>query len=233
MGRWSIVFVRYVVLPVSLLHTETVCKFPHYKLGLRGGAGFSNVEKLNQKHLAKIMIQALEEMGFLESARCLERESGMSIMDEGSNVDAHCLKYAFLDGNWELADEILNRTAWASGHIRFPLARQKFLELLLKGRRDMAAECLQAELEPAIVTKRHRSDFMSLARLLCLRPGPDDLQAVGYGGSGLAGRVKALEAAFRCAPPEVYLPPSRLRRLLAQVVRPPPPSRRCAPGCHG
>ena len=177
-------------------------------------------EKLNSVHLTKIIIQALEEMGYLESARCLELESGISVMADCDAEDSLNLKYSVVDGKWDSVGAILDRCDWASGYVRYPLLRQKFLELLAAGRWVAAANCLHTELEPAITTKGHRSDFLNLARVLLLRPRHDELCAVGFVGSGLAGRVKAAEAALQSAPPHLKFPASRLRRLLAQVSWP-------------
>jgi hypothetical protein len=223
-----IAILRVILLQAIVVNTGIILRYAPLRLNLRGGMS-SDINELNQEHLTKIMIQALEEMGCLESARCLERESGIALVADKRAEDALQLKQHILDGNWEQAASILNASEWATGHVRYPIYRQKFLELLESGHRLAAIDCFRSELEPAIATRRHRHDFASLAQRLCLPADPDGLRAGGWGGRGLATRVQAAEAALRCAPPDVHLPASRLRHLLAQVRHPSPLHRHRAP----
>jgi hypothetical protein len=213
-------FLLRATLFCSILgYAENISQIPNFQARLKGGASRRlGPEDINSEHLTKSIIQALEEMGYLESARCLELESGISLVTDSDTEECLRLKYALVDGQWQDVAAILNHSAWAPQHMRYPIFRQKYLELLAAGRSIAAENCLQHDLEPSISTKGQRRDYMKLGRLLLMQPGPEELRAIGYIGSGLAGRVKAADAALQCAPTKVKFPASRLRRLLAQVI---------------
>lgn len=122
------------------------CSRPALRLrGLRGGGPPEQLEDAagilveKEDEVVKIMMQALEGMGLLETARCLERESGISLRD-GQAESVLELERAVLDGRWEDACGILEgaSSSWGTCRARFPVYRQMYLELLEEGHRAAA-----------------------------------------------------------------------------------------------
>ena len=159
MARWPLLLVLLLwntpcspgwIIPAALrgLGAAALPAAPRQTLRLRGGAAAnshcaaSEGESLlveREGEVVRIILQALESMGLLESARCLEREAGVSLRD-GAAADVARLEEAVAEGRWEEACNVLDESgcAWTSARATFPLYRQMFLELLEAGRRDDA-----------------------------------------------------------------------------------------------
>eukprot|EP00961_Rhodomonas_salina_P271660 3670513-Rhodomonas_salina.3 len=59
----------------------------------------------------------MDSLGFMESARTLEGESGISVAD-GPAVVAQQLSDAILEGNWEQASAVMHDASWAGFRVR-------------------------------------------------------------------------------------------------------------------
>ncbi len=101
-----------------------------------------------RRQVVKLMVQAMESFGFPESARKLELESGVALYD-GPALEALELQKSLLDGDWQTVDEILSTASWVDNRMRYMAYRQLYLELLHADRHQEAADCLDANLEPA------------------------------------------------------------------------------------
>jgi len=148
----------------------------------------------------KLMVQAMESFGFPESARKLELESGVALHD-GLALEALELHKSLLDGDWQSVDEILGTASWVDNQMRFMAYRQLYLELLHADRRQEAAQCFDANLQPAAraLAGAQRKEVQNLKSLLS-SPGTR-MPATGslsHERKKLAVRQSSVKATTRC-----------------------------------
>ena len=90
---------------------------------------------LKKKDVLLTVLEFLKSNGYVESMRCLEHESGLSVDNYGNDLDF--LRELVLDGQWEDAENFvspLRKKAGESGfnfeRVMFELRKQRFLELV-------------------------------------------------------------------------------------------------------
>ena len=148
----------------------------------------------------KLMVQTMESFGFPESARKLELESGV-VLHDGPALEALELHKSLLDGDWQIVDEILGTASWVDNQMRFMAYRQLYLELVHANRRQEAAQCLDANLQPAAraLAGAQRKEVQNLKSLLS---SPDTrMPATGslsHEREKLAVRNSSAKATTRC-----------------------------------
>jgi hypothetical protein len=153
-----------------------------------------------RRQVVKLMVQAMESFGFPESARKLELESGVALHD-GPALEALELHKSLLDGDWQSVDEILGTATWVDNQMRFMAYRQLYLELVHADRRQEAAQCLDANLQPAAraLAGAQRKEVQNLQSLLS---SPDTrMPATGslsHERKKLAVRNSSAKATTRC-----------------------------------
>jgi hypothetical protein len=153
-----------------------------------------------RRQVVKLMVQAMESFGFPESARKLELESGVALHD-GPALEALELHKSLLDGDWQSVDEILGTATWVDNQMRFMAYRQLYLELVHADRRQEAAQCLDANLQPAAraLAGAQRKEVQNLQSLLS---SPDTrMPATGslsHERKKLAVRKSSAKATTRC-----------------------------------
>jgi hypothetical protein len=113
------------------------------------------------EEVTRLIIQALDDMGYKEAAANVSRTSGFQL----ENPTVSSLKSAILEGLWDEADELLGGAVDVDGAggagnglilakgadrrmMRFRLKKQKYLELLEGGDTPGALHVLRAELTP-------------------------------------------------------------------------------------
>ena len=89
--------------------------------------------------VVRLMVQAMDSFGFPDSARSLERESGIRLHD-GPALEAMGLQQGLLDGDWSAVDAILSGARWADDTMRYTVYRHLCLELARSGRLEDAAQ---------------------------------------------------------------------------------------------
>jgi hypothetical protein len=101
--------------------------------------------------VVRLMVQAMDEYGFPESARSLERESGVLLHDDTA-LEALGLQASIRDGDWARVEGILDAASWADNRMRFDSYRQLYLELVQAGDLEQAAQCLESKVTPCALT---------------------------------------------------------------------------------
>jgi WD repeat-containing protein 26 len=189
----------------------------------------------DREEVARLLIQGLNDLGYVDSANALRRESGYEL--ESPTVAA--FRDSVLNGEWSEAESLLfGSTARNEGGVRlnhghlshydgFPLAegtdkddlrfqlrKQKYLELLEERDHAGALMVLRHELTPL---HRDVSQLHILSGLMVC-PTPEDLrlQAAWDGAHGTSRHTLLSELSDSISP-SVMIPEHRLATLLNQV----------------
>lgn len=134
----------------------------------------------SREEVTRILIQALDDLGYTEAAEKVAHESGFSV----ESGDVAAFRHAVLSGDWQHAEQLLcgsgsngsgivlapgaDRTA-----MRFELRQQKFLEHLERGEKQKALTVLRLELTP--ICHNRPQIIQALSRYL-MTSGPEDLR---------------------------------------------------------
>lgn len=171
---------------------------------------------LDRRELVRIIVQAIDTLGYSSSARALEREANVEAMSQEMRTLRDCV----LLGRWDQLEQVLNqvtvfKTTNDARAARFVLYEQKFLELLEAGHTAEALECLRNDLtrlspDPKLLHK---------LPLLCLCSTPQEVREhAGWPGAGADSRTAVLEKLQRFIPSNVLLQENRLENLLCQTI---------------
>lgn len=171
---------------------------------------------LNRHELVRIIVQAMDSLGYPKSARSLEHEARVEAMAS----DMRTLRDCVLNGRWDSLESVLDsltvfRTEADARAARFVLYEQKFLELLEARRTADALDCLRNHLT------RLSSDPKLFNRLplLCLCATPEEVrQHAQWPGAGHASRTAVLKKLHRYIPATHLLQENRLENLLCQTI---------------
>lgn len=171
---------------------------------------------LDRNELVRIIVQAIDELGYPTSARLLENEAGVKAMSQQMQTLRDCI----LLGKWDQLESVLEQvTVFKSDAdaraARFVLYEQKFLELLEAGHTADALECLRNDLtrlspDPKLLHK---------LPLLCMCTTPLEVRNhADWPGAGLRSRTAVLEKLQRYIPASELLQENRLENLLCQTL---------------
>ncbi|KAG8835358.1 hypothetical protein FRC17_003841 [Serendipita sp. 399] len=168
----------------------------------------------DREQFVRLVLQALKDIGYLESASTLEAESGFSF--ETSRVAA--FRSAVLDGNWALAQKALLalgvRDEDSLRAACFLINQQKYLEYLENNQSTEALLTLRQEIAPLDIEPA-RLNYLSS---LIMSSNPDDLRrrASWDGAKGNSRRI-LLDRLQQFVPSSTMVPPRRLDTLLEQA----------------
>mmetsp|Transcript_35139 Transcript_35139/g.47990 ORF Transcript_35139/g.47990 Transcript_35139/m.47990 type:complete len:581 (+) Transcript_35139:176-1918(+) len=134
----------------------------------------------DDRDLVRLMIQCLHSMGYNQSGDCLEKESKQVVEDPTIRK----FRLAVLDGEWDTVLELLSclhpPSLENSSRLKYVVYRQKYLELLEKGDRKGALECLRSQIAPLETGSQEGNQKLqqSLRKLsnLILCDSPQDLR---------------------------------------------------------
>ena len=73
--------------------------------------------KQGEQDMVRLILQALQGMGYLESSLCLQRESGVMLQSEGEKLRA--LRRDVMEGEWRKILSELEREDWASTSLKY------------------------------------------------------------------------------------------------------------------
>jgi hypothetical protein len=127
----------------------------------------------NREEVTRILIQALNDLGYNAAADNVGQDSGFQV----ESPDVIAFRQAVLDGSWIKAEELLcGKSARGPGLVlasgadrnamRFRLRRQKYLELLEKGDTGRALAVLRNELTP-LCQEQHQAVPLLSRLLMC------------------------------------------------------------------
>lgn len=171
---------------------------------VRSKDGFPSYE---QPDLIRVIIQALHDHGYHESAQYLEIESGISMESES----VQRFRHAILNGDYETAMQIIP----LSDAIRFEIRKEMYLELLESRRAKDALTALRNEVTPLAPDL---DTVQKLAALMMANSAQDVRVRAQWTGAGMESRQALLERIQKLMP-GVMLPMRRLDRLLEQAFR--------------
>lgn len=177
-----------------ILETETI--------GSRG--------QIRKVEFVRLINQALKSLGYENTAKLLEEESGIDYQPEAVTT----FRDGVLEGNWDLCisklgqmplDDHENREA------KFLILQQKYLELLEVGNTVTALQVLRTEMVPLSVNVQKIHD---LAGLVICKGAGDLREKAGWNGSGQYGRYSLLLSLQGHLPPSIMIPENRLLKLV-------------------
>ncbi|KAK0739785.1 WD40-repeat-containing domain protein [Apiosordaria backusii] len=190
---------------------------------LRGGAPAPDYFGHSREEITRILIQALDDLGYDSAAQLIAQQSGLEV----ESPDVAAFRAAVLQGKWDTAEKVLWGGPQGQGQglvlapgadrnaMRFRLRQQKFLELLERGEKAKALGVLRVELTPLCVDQQHV--LSSLSRYLMCQDGEDLRSKAGWDGAGGLSRRVLLSQLAECISPSVMLPEKRLAVLLDNV----------------
>jgi len=173
----------------------------------------------SREEVTRILIQALDDLGYTEAAEKVAHESGFSV----ESGDVAAFRHAVLSGDWQRAEQLLcgsgsngsgivlapgaDRTA-----MKFELRQQKFLEHLERGEKQKALAVLRLELTP--ICHNRPQIIQALSRYL-MTSGPEDLRnKANWDGANGRSRHILLSKLRESISPSSMLPEHRLAVLL-------------------
>lgn len=219
-------------LPYPFYPGVTTCPFvmdsgagnPAEKVRMNGANGAMSVTNgeltgtgLKKTELVRLLVQAMDELGYKSSACALEQESGIAAL----SPDMERLRSCILSGNWAEVESALVSASDAFANdvdrlaARFLVYEQQFLELLDAGRVSDALVCLRGKLaqccmDPAALHK---------LPLLCMCASPEEMRRrAKWAGTGVRSRTAVLQSLQRFIPPSQLLAENRLQVLLKQAI---------------
>ncbi|KAK4171876.1 WD40-repeat-containing domain protein [Triangularia setosa] len=188
---------------------------------LRGGAPPPDYFGHNREEITRILIQALDDLGYSSAAQIVSQQSGYEV----ESPDVAAFRAAVLEGKWDRAEQLLWGAAGRGlvlapgadrNAMRFRLRQQKYLELLERRETSKALVVLRGELTP--LCKDSPSNILSsLSRYLMCQDADELRSKAGWDGAGGLSRRRLLSQLSECISPSVMLPERRLAVLLETV----------------
>ncbi|CAG8522629.1 10420_t:CDS:10 [Funneliformis caledonium] len=170
----------------------------------------SRMQRTRQQELVRLMVQAMQDMGYSQSAATLEQESGFPL--ESSAVAK--FRDGVLKGDWALVESLFPTLELDHNKdvvvVRFLIRQQKYLELLEARQIKKALIVLRNELTPL--------DF-NLERLHSLSSNAEDLRRrAEWDGAKGTSRQKLLVEIQKYISPSIMVREHRLETLLEQAT---------------
>ncbi|ORZ03628.1 WD40-repeat-containing domain protein [Syncephalastrum racemosum] len=163
-----------------------------------------------EEELVRIMLQALQDLNYHETARNLQEESGFAVEDKNGDE----LRKAIELGRWDAAERIiLPMCSQNKESVKFLLRREYFLELLESRQVMDALYVLRSDLAPISTNK----DELHLLSSLVLCGSAKELHEQIQWESSAHSRAELFEKLRQYVDPSVLLPRGRLRTLLRQA----------------
>eukprot|EP01083_Nonionella_stella_P225624 801929_1 len=207
--------------------------------GERGARVRPDERVVRQDEMARVLVQALEDLGFEKSARCLRVEADVHVE---SSILAQ-LESLVASGDWAGVHNLLPRLGITSARkqraFKLSVFEQQFLELVEQNETSAALRLLRSDLTPLLLkepsrdTPQHASHpstrgIAHLRRLSSLLMRLPDSEAA-CDGAPLLGDARAavhsksrhsvLEALRALVPTDVAPPRGRLFRLIDQAIQ--------------
>ncbi|QRV99920.1 WD repeat-containing protein [Ceratobasidium sp. AG-Ba] len=179
--------------------------------------GWSSLYKdsqLDREQVMRVVLQALRDVGYSETAATLEAESGYKL--ESSDVAQ--FRHSIKAGLWDDAAATLVRLGVTAENElragRFLISQQKYLEQLEALQPTAALQTLRGELA-VYCTDPERLHHLS--SLIMCASSADVMERARWDGAEGTSRERLLTDLQRFISPSLMLPPRRLDGLLAQA----------------
>lgn len=169
---------------------------------------------VNREEFVRLVIQSLRDVGYTESAKTLEAESGYLLETQ----EVAQFRQYILHGHWAKAEVALTRLGVHDEasllEAKFLISEQKYLELLEANKTTAALYVLRNELAPLDAD----SDHLHMLSSLIMCSDPDDLrQRASWDGTLGSSRHHLLNNLHRYIPSSVMIPPRRFSTLIQQA----------------
>ena len=172
--------------------------------------------RVRRDELVRLIVQCVRELGYEESSRALEAESGVLL----HSAEVGAFRDNVLQGNWEAIRETLPPLGDPSGvTVRFLIYEQRYLEALYAGDFPGALDTLRQRLGP-LGCRPERVQELSSWAMTCGSPEGVRTKAGWAPGRDciLNARHALLHALQAHVAPGVLVPEGRLVELMEQAV---------------
>lgn len=170
---------------------------------------------LRRDDYVRLLIQALNDLGYEKSANALMRESDITLQSEA--ISEFCT--GILEGKWDLVESLLHELSFDDDadilNAKFLIYEQKYLELLEKGAVQQALECLRTNLTPL------KLDFKRvhwLTGLMMCTDGEELKKTASWDGTSGNSRSALLNELRKYISAHTLVPERRLETLVLQAL---------------
>lgn len=181
----------------------------------------------DRDEVTRIIMQAINDLGYPSVAQLLHEESGLSY--EAAPVSL--FRTAVLTGDWDQAEKLLLQTLELEAnsdreYLSFLIRRQQYLELLESQQTQEALHILRTKLsvlpyDSDIIgmeeAKRRRNEIHQLTNLLMVNPKELIGSLLAWDGAKGNSRALLLEALQELISTDMMIPKYRLAKLLDQA----------------
>nr|KAJ3409592.1 hypothetical protein HK105_003062 [Polyrhizophydium stewartii] len=170
-----------------------------------------------ERELVRLIMQSLHELGYSDSAMCLQQESGLVLE---SPLVSH-FRNGVLAGDWSLVERLIPQMEMlpptdGEREVKFLVRQQKFLELLERQEVKRALSVLRGEIAPLGMPSSRLHELSSL--IMCSSVEEIKKRAKWDGVAGRS-RDKLLDSLQEYFSPSMMIPAERLNALLDQAVQ--------------
>lgn len=181
-----------------------------------GQAMTSNrIQRARRQELVRLMVQAMQDMGYSQSAVTLEKESGFPL--ESAAVAK--FRDGVLKGDWTLVESLFPTLELDQNKdvvvVRFLIRQQKYLELLETRHIKKALIVLRNELAPLDFNSER---LHSLSSFMMCSNAEDLRRRAEWDGAKGTSRQKLLAEIQKYISPSIMVPEHRLETLLEQAT---------------
>jgi COMPASS component SWD3 len=180
-----------------------------------------------KSELVRIVVQYLENEGYVASALTLAEEAGQRTADDAHAVEHRArMRRALLDGDWPVVKQLCGEQPFKHDKaFLFEVYKQSFLELIEAGDHERALKCLNHRLKPLEAHAANANEFKELCYMLtCKSVQQSDAFRHWDGSRGtsrerLVEQFESLLASEQLTSAEARaVPPNRLVTLLRQAL---------------
>ncbi|KAL1918269.1 uncharacterized protein VTP21DRAFT_2929 [Calcarisporiella thermophila] len=182
--------------------------------GVNGLNGHMPRTRFQPQELVRLIVQALQDLGYNESASVLEQESGYML----ESTEVARFRSAVMAGDWSEAEGLLTGLGLNEGEdlqkVKFLISQQKYLELLEAQQLKRALHVLRNELTPLSSAPERLHSLSSY--MMC--SNPENLRRrAEWDGAGGVSREKLLLDLQQYISSSIMVPARRLETLLLQA----------------
>ncbi|CAJ0634268.1 1067_t:CDS:10 [Entrophospora sp. SA101] len=174
----------------------------------------NGLQGIRRREIVRLMVQAMQGMGYNQAATTLENESGFPL----ESKDVARFKDGVLKGDWTLVESLLPTLELDNSKdaiVKFLIREQKFLELLESSQLKMALFVLRTELTPL----DFNLDRVHVLSSYIMYSNAEDLRFHSeWDGAKGTSRQKLLLELQRYISPSIMVPEHRLETLLEQSI---------------
>jgi WD40 repeat protein len=175
-----------------------------------------NSEDFPKDQFTRLVIQAIQSLGYSSVAKQLEEQSGLCAMSEQVAEFCDCI----FAGEWSRAAQLVSHLGLEDvqlmDKVKFLIYEQQYLETLEKGDVESALLCLRSQVTPLCSDMKR---LQALTRLVMCKSLEDLRKQCAWSDTnGSQRRQQLLEEIQHYIPPWILLPPLRLQVLVQQAL---------------